>query len=789
MKEKYEIIVIGAGLGGLTAAALLAKRGLDVLVIEQHFLPGGACTSFRKQDRIFDCGAATIFGFGKEGFNPLRFVINEIEEEIEVIPRNIFHRMWFLGEKILFWKDMDKYLNEISRLFPDQEDELRSFYAYMRQFYKKFIQNQDMLTPASDMSLSQKMKMFFQRPLGTLKIASLLTKSAGDIQKPYLKSQKLKEFFDMLYAGYSYTSTDETPALMALTMLTDNHTGGPGYIAGGAQVYSNKLEHAIEKYRGTMLYRHKVENILMDNKHRAYGVKLDDGTEILADRIISNAMVYNLYEQLIDSSHIKKPQLNWVNKLENTYPAIVMYAAVKKEIFPPEIHPVEYFISDSSQIDAGDIMLYIPGLEDDSLGPSDEYVITIFSPAPNQQWPSPNDPEYQSREYQQKKKNIADQIISEIEIRFPGFQEGITMLYISTPSTVERYTLKRGGCVGGPKQSIGQELMKRLHAKTDWKNLYAVGDSTTMGMGVPAVTTSGIGATNVILRELGKKEFVLHPFDKQYVTFINHKASLPKVIKFDESEESAKLLARECQHCETRPCKTCPADIDIPNFMRRIEEGNFLGAYTQIRHMNPFMEICGYLCPAEKYCQKSCYRNSFSDKSVRIKELHRWLGERYNSMTHTPINPPNGRSIAIIGAGVDGLSCAYFFAQLGYKIAVYEKNAELGGHLSNLIQEDKIPKEVVERELSSILFSTIKIQTNKSISFEDIIKLSQQYDAVYVSPHDLRNNFSLTFDLKQYPNLFTSSDAISPELKSEISPLVFQSRLNVQKIHTHLNSR
>ena len=69
LKSKYEVIVIGAGLGGLTAASLLAKRGLDVLVIEHHNLPGGACTSFRREDRIFDAGAALIFGFGTEGYH------------------------------------------------------------------------------------------------------------------------------------------------------------------------------------------------------------------------------------------------------------------------------------------------------------------------------------------------------------------------------------------------------------------------------------------------------------------------------------------------------------------------------------------------------------------------------------------------------------------------------------------------------------------------------------------------------------------------------------------------
>ncbi|MFW9867041.1 MAG: phytoene desaturase family protein, partial [Candidatus Thorarchaeota archaeon] len=156
LKDKYQIIVIGAGLGGLTAASLLSKRGLEVLVIEQHYQPGGSCTSFKKEDRVFDCGTATIFGFGEKGFNPYYYIINQIEEEINVIPRDIFHRMWFLNEEILFWKDIDKFLDEFVRIFPDQEQEIRDFYNYMFNFYLKFIKNRDMLTPPSEYSWSQK---------------------------------------------------------------------------------------------------------------------------------------------------------------------------------------------------------------------------------------------------------------------------------------------------------------------------------------------------------------------------------------------------------------------------------------------------------------------------------------------------------------------------------------------------------------------------------------------------------------------------------------------------------
>jgi prolycopene isomerase len=88
LRDKYDVIVVGAGLGGMTAAGLLAKRGLSVLLIDQQNKPGGACTSFKREDHVFDVGAAMLYGFGEKGFRPFRFLINELEEPIDIVAHN-----------------------------------------------------------------------------------------------------------------------------------------------------------------------------------------------------------------------------------------------------------------------------------------------------------------------------------------------------------------------------------------------------------------------------------------------------------------------------------------------------------------------------------------------------------------------------------------------------------------------------------------------------------------------------------------------------------------------------
>ena len=124
---------------------------------------------------------------------------------------------------------------------------------------------------------------------------------------------------------------------------------------------------------------------------------------------------------------------------------------------------------------------------------------------------------------------------------------------------------------------MGQELMKRLHARSEWQNLYLCGDSTVMGVGMAATTVSGVGAANMVLRDLGKEEYRPRKFSRDYIRLVKGKPWTPAP---DRSEpitpDLAAIAARECQLCEDAPCvEACPTSIDVLNFARRIEAGNF----------------------------------------------------------------------------------------------------------------------------------------------------------------------------------------------------------------------
>ena len=134
IKDSYDVVIVGAGIGGITAGALLANKGLSVLVIEQHYLPGGVCSSVKRKGIAMDAGAAMLFGWG-EGPSPHRFVMNEIEEEIDMIPHECYYRMHFGNTSVTFWKDFDRFFKELCAAFPGKDDQLKGFYNHTRKIY------------------------------------------------------------------------------------------------------------------------------------------------------------------------------------------------------------------------------------------------------------------------------------------------------------------------------------------------------------------------------------------------------------------------------------------------------------------------------------------------------------------------------------------------------------------------------------------------------------------------------------------------------------------------------
>lgn len=612
---KKEVIFIGAGISGLTGAALLAKKGFKVTVVDAQFKPGGSCGIFKREDVIFEQGAAMIYGFGDMGFNPHRFVFNALEEPIDILKHDYLYAIHFNGHKILFYEDMDKFVEQLGQVFPDEKDNFKRFYDDFSDLYLKVIANQPTFTTPDVVTKEQGLMQLKSAPKAYLKILGYMNKNTEHILKKYFKSKEVFDFFNKLTSTYCYTNVQETPAILSAVMFVDNHFGGSYYPAGSTLNLIGKLEKVIEENNGDMIYNRKVEKILVKDD-KVYSVKLDDGKIIKGERVVNSGNVWNLYNNLIDKDLCKKER-EWANSLVPTYPSLVLFALVKDDVIPKDTLPIEMLVGDIKKIDEGEVTLYILSKDDYTLCPRGYQTVIAIGPT-FKDWINPSG-DYHTEKYYKQKKEEENRILNLLENRFPGFKKSVSHVELSTPATLQRLVMKEKGAVAGPKQQLGQHMLKRLKTKGDIEGLYNCGESTVMGTGTPAVTVSGISVANLILRECNMQEYEQKYIKGDYVTIVQ-KPYTGKDLKLSSNKTEDKIgkLAMKCQYCINPRCeKVCKNKIPIRDINRRLSVGNFYGAR---KLLNKYNENPCVNCENVS-CEENCIRRKFAEP-VNIKEIN-----------------------------------------------------------------------------------------------------------------------------------------------------------------------
>ena len=186
----------------------------------------------------------------------------------------------------------------------------------------------------------------------------------------------------------------------------------------------------------------------------------------------------------------------------------------------------------------------------------------------------------------------------------------------------------------------------------------------------------------------------------------------------------------------TTPCqRSCPAGIDIREYIRQISLGDFHRSVQVIKERNPFPAIIGRICP--RPCELDCRRN-FIDEPVAINYLKRFAAdfEHRSGERILPYKAPSsGRSIAVVGGGVEGLSTAFFAARLGHRVTVYDANPKLGGLLRSAIVKERLPDEILDWDIEGILEMGVTAETGKVMGKDFSVNslLAQDIDAVFLA--------------------------------------------------------
>ncbi|MFN4216344.1 MAG: NADPH-dependent glutamate synthase [Brevinematales bacterium] len=218
--------------------------------------------------------------------------------------------------------------------------------------------------------------------------------------------------------------------------------------------------------------------------------------------------------------------------------------------------------------------------------------------------------------------------------------------------------------------------------------------------------------------------------------FVKQRLAEERIHDFEEVEllyspEEAKQEALRCLQCQNPLCvEDCPVHIKIPQFIKKIVEGDGEGAIGIILEDNPLPSVCGRVCPQEIQCQKRCTMGRVGDP-IQIGKLERFVGD--TTLKRVVKGKKTGKRVAVIGSGPASLTCGGELARLGHEIVVFEALHGLGGVLLYGIPEFRLPKEVLRRELAYLEELGVEFQTNvlvgRTLTFEE---LQKDFDAIFL---------------------------------------------------------
>jgi phytoene dehydrogenase-like protein/intracellular septation protein A len=485
-ETEHDVIVVGAGIGGLSAVALLAKRGLKVAVFEQHYLPGGYCTSWERRVRptnapadtqerwtyVFDAGVHDVSGLGERG--GIRSLLRMLDIE-NVIAWKRNQQEYFLGEThFKVPHEADEFVRLLGERFPSEAENLRNFFHEMRMVYREMYA--DIEKTGGAPRAPDNVEDLLSYPRRNPHAYKWMDKPFVAMLDEFFQDQRLK---NLLAALTGYLSDDPASLTVGnMAPIFGYHFDGGFYPVGGSQALPNALVDVIEKHGGRVFLRTPVGRILIENG-RAAGVELKDGTTHRAKAVLSNADTHKTFLELVGREHLPADFAAHIESLKPSTSAFIVFLGLD---IVPDLAPI-------TMLD--DLGIMIPSNIDPTLAPPGHASVTLLKLLPESEFANWD---RKSPGYKERKRKFADEMIASAAEIIPGLQQHITYRQEGSPATFARYAWTTHGCIYGP--AAGQN---RLTVKTPVPNLYVAG-SGVMGGGVEAAAIAGIHVANEIYK-------------------------------------------------------------------------------------------------------------------------------------------------------------------------------------------------------------------------------------------------------------------------------------------------
>jgi len=509
--DRYDAVVIGAGIGGLTSGALMAQRGMRVLVLDQRPVPGGVCHSFRREGFTFDVGPHLLSNCGPQGTVGKLLRQLGVEHQVEFLSVNPLAKVVFPDFEVEIPPSYEAFTEILGQRFAEEKPRLRMLFREMQEVYEE----------TNSLPSSFGLWDFLKVPVTHPVFMKYPNKTYGEMMDEFLMDAELKSILSALWVYFGLPPSEISAVFWSVVMMAYFLEGGY-YPKGGIGKVAQALVKGLENQGGEFLPNTLAEGIRVRDG-RVTGVELSDvahrwlpdgrlGPEagappkekyfIETPTVVSNGDARRTFLTLVGEEHLSGKYVKKLHEMEPSQPLLKIALGVEMDVKAAGLGYHDTVFFDSYDPDAvyrrmqGQLPekacdITIPSVTDPGLAPPGHHCLYLWNYVPSdlvRDWPS-------------IEAEVTEQMIDSAEEVLPGLSAAIRLKSVMSPWTLHQYVLSSEGAPYGWTFTPRQMGFNRLQPRTPIKGLYLAGHWTTPGAGVAGVVLSGRNTAEIVVNE------------------------------------------------------------------------------------------------------------------------------------------------------------------------------------------------------------------------------------------------------------------------------------------------